>query len=93
MDYRDLVKLVPRTIRGPFSEKLIDILLKSDEAEIPPSLAKTILHYWQRDQLDSEAGLTNLMKAAAEADPVNTAAVIDDFGLKKLKMALSPIEG
>ena len=93
MDYRDLVKLVPRTIREPFSERLIDILLESDETEIPPSRAKTILHYFQRDQLDSEAGLTNLMKAAAEADPVNTAAVIDDFGLEELKMALSPIEG
>jgi hypothetical protein len=91
MNYNEFVKQVPRTMRGPLSENLIDIILEGDESlSIPPSLAKTILHYWQRDQLDSEAGLTNLLKATFEADPERTLKVIDTFDLKELRVTLQP---
>lgn len=91
MNYNEFVKQVPKTMRGPLSENLIDIILEGDESiAIPPSLAKTILHYWQRDQLDSEAGLTNLLKATFEADPERTLRVIDVFDLKELRVALQP---
>ena len=79
-------------MREPLSENLIDILLEGKEnLVVPPSLAKTILHYWQRDQLDSEAGLTNLLKATFEADPETTLKVIEDLDLKELKIALQPV--
>ena len=91
MNCNEFVKQVPRTMRGPLSENLIDIILEGDEnLSIPPSLAKTILHYWQRDQLDSEAGLTNLLQATFETDPENTLRVIDAFDLKELRVALQP---
>ena len=91
MNYNEFVKQVPRTMRGPLSENLIDIILEGDESlAIAPSLAKTILHYWQRDQLDSEAGLTNLLKATFEAAPERTLKVIDTFDLKELRVALQP---
>ena len=89
MEYKELVNQIPRPMRGPLSETLIDILLEGDESlTVPPSLAKTILHYMQRDQLDSEAGLTNLLKATFEANPETTLSVIDSFDLKELKVAL-----
>ena len=92
MNYKEFVKQVPKTMRGPLSENLIDILLEGKEnIVVPPSLAKTILHYWQRDQLDSEAGLTNLLKATFEADPETTLKVIDNFDLKELRIALQPV--
>ena len=91
MNYKEFVQQVPKTMRGPLSENLIDILLEGEEKmEVPPSLAKTILHYLQRDQLDSEAGLTNLLKATFEADPETTLKVIKNFDLEELKIALQP---
>ncbi len=92
MNYKEFVLQVPKTMRGPLSENLIDILLEGDEnIGVPPSLAKTILHYWQRDQLDSEAGLTNLLRATFEADPDKTLKVIDNFDLKELRLTLQPV--
>ena len=94
MEYRELVKSVPRPMREGLSENLMDILLEAkDGGNVPTSLAKTILYYWQRDQLASEAGLTNLLRAVVEANPIQTAAVLDDFGLKEIKLAISPAEG
>ena len=94
MEYRELVKSVPRPMREGLSENLMDILLEAkDGGNVPTSLAKTILYYWQRDQLASEAGLTNLLRAVAEADPIKTATVLDDFGLEEIKLAISPSEG
>ena len=92
MNYKEFIKQVPDEMRSPLSENLIDILLEGKEnIIIPPSLAKTILHYWQRDQLDSEAGLTNLLKATFEAAPETTFKVIDNFDLKELRIALQPV--
>ena len=93
MEYRELVKSVPRPMREGLSENLMDILLEAKGGDVPTSLAKTILYYWQRDQLASEAGLTNLLRAVTEADPIKTAAVLDDFGLEEIKLAISPAEG
>jgi len=81
-------------MREGLSENLMDILLEAkDGGDVPTSLAKTILYYWQRDQLASEAGLTNLLRAVVEANPIQTAAVLDDFGLEEIKLAISPAEG
>jgi hypothetical protein len=48
------------------------------------------LYYWQRDQLASEAGLTTLFKTVFEADLEKAIAIIDDFGLEEIKLAISP---
>jgi hypothetical protein len=94
MEYRELVKSIPRPMREGLSENLMDILLEAkDGGNIPSSVAKMILYYWQRDQLASEAGLTSLLRALVEADPMKTAAVLDDFGLDEIKLAISPAEG
>ncbi len=92
MEYRELVKSIPLTLRETLSEKLMDIMLEAkDGSKVSSSLAKMILFYWQRDQLASEAGLTNLLKAVAGLDPIKTATVMDDFGLKEIKLVLRPI--
>lgn len=90
MEYREMVKSIPASLRGVLAEKLIDVMLEAkDGSRVPSSLAKTILFYWQRDQLSSEAGLINLLQAVAYADPASAASVIDDFGLKELKLAFT----
>jgi hypothetical protein len=80
-------------MRKLLSEKFMDVLLEAQDADaVPSSVAKTILYYWQRDQLASEAGLNTVLKAVIEADPVKAVAIIDDLGLSELKLAISPTE-
>jgi hypothetical protein len=77
-------------MRENLSEAMMDILLEAkDGGTVPSSVAKTILYYWQRDQLASEAGLTSLLRAVVKADPVQTAKIMEDFGLEEIKLAIS----
>lgn len=93
MDYREMVKAIPLTIRRPISEKLIDVLLEAKEGKkVSSSIAKTILFYWQRDQLHSEPGLMNLLKAVELADPEEATIVLDEFNLNEIKLAISPAD-
>ncbi len=92
MEYNNLVKKIPRTLRQPLSENLIDMLLESGEdTPVPPSLAKVILHYMQRDQLDSQAGLSSLLKASYEAAPEKTIKIIESYNLEELLVTLRPV--
>jgi hypothetical protein len=91
MEYRELAKLIPRTVRESFAERLTDVLLESGKGAVPPHLAKIILHYWQRDQLGSQAGLTHLIEATAGVEPEKLAQVLDEFKLHELARAFSPI--
>jgi len=91
MEYRELAKLIPKQDREPFAERLTDILLESGKGTVPPHLAKIILHYWQRDQLGSQAGLTHLIEAMAGAEPERLAQMLDEFKLQNLAEAFSPI--
>ena len=46
MEYRELVKSIPRPMREGLSENLMDILLEAkDGGNVPSSVAKTILYY------------------------------------------------
>ncbi|RLI09652.1 hypothetical protein DRO42_03715 [Candidatus Bathyarchaeota archaeon] len=93
MSYRELVKRIPHAMYERLSEKLMDVLLEAKGGgDVPSSLAKTILYYWQRDQLASEAGLVNLLQAVEIADPEGATAVLDEFGLEEVKLALRPAE-
>lgn len=89
MEYNTLVDKIPRTLRAPLSENLMDMLLESDEeTSIPPSLAKIILSYMQRDQLDSQAGLSSLLKASYEAAPEKTLKIIESYSLEEILVTL-----
>ena len=93
MSYRELVKQIPRPMYEMLSEKLLDALLEAKDGDkVPSSLAKTILYYAQRDQLASDAGLINLLKALALADQEKADAILDDFGLEDVKLALRSAE-
>ena len=89
MSTKELVKQIPNSMYRMLSEKLMDAILEAKSGDnVPSSLAKTILYYWQRDQLASEAGLINLLQAAQLADPDRTATILDEFGLEEIRVAL-----
>ena len=73
MDYRKFVELVPSAHWQVLSDKLVDVILTSkNDEKMPSQLANTILHYWQRDVLKSESGLTALLEAALLLEPDKT---------------------
>jgi coenzyme F420 hydrogenase subunit beta len=59
--------------RKSASKKLADIVPDSSSAEkLPSDLAKTILYYWQSDQLATEVGLQRLLEATMTLEPGKT---------------------
>jgi len=81
--------MIPESLWDVTSEKLIDIVLNSANAnKMPSDLAKTILYYWQRDQLATEIGLQRLIEAAMLLEPEKTVSVMEEMGLQELVVAL-----
>ena len=84
-----IARKIPTSLWTIASEKLVDIVLNSSNAEkMPSDLAKTILYYWQRDQLATEVGLKRLLEAAMILEPEKTIETIDSLGLSELVIML-----
>jgi hypothetical protein len=82
MGYREYVKSIPTTMRELLAERLIDVMLEAKDG--------SRVFYWQREQLASEAGLTNLLEAVSYADPDSAFTVMEGLGLEELKLAFRP---
>jgi hypothetical protein len=82
MDFSELVNMIPVSKRQPLSNKLTDFILtsKSDD-KMPSVLAHTLLHYWQRNLLESELGLTALLEASVLLEPEKTLAAFNELQL------------
>lgn len=84
-----IARKIPTSLWTIASEKLVDIVLNSSNAEkMPSDLAKTILYYWQRDQLATEVGLQRLLEAAMILEPEKTIETVDSLGLSELVIML-----
>ncbi len=90
MSLREVAGRIPVSLREIAAERMTDLILNSKNAgRIPSDLAKTILYYWQRDQLASEVGLEALVKAAVTAEPEKTVTLFaEQLGLKELVVML-----
>jgi hypothetical protein len=95
MDLMHVAKKIPIETRTTVIEKLVDLVLNSKNAEkMPSGLAKTILFYWQRDQLATDVGIERLLQAATLLEPESTILFLkDELGLAEaaalLKEALT----
>lgn len=89
MALEKIVRKIPSSSWESTSERLIDIVLNSPNAnKMPSGLAKTILYYWQRDQLATEVGLQRLLEASMIVDPGKTVDVLRGLGFQELVTAL-----
>ena len=89
MALEKIVRKIPSTSWEATSEKLIDIVLNSPTAnKMPSGLAKTILYYWQRDQLATEVGMQRLLEAAMIVDAARTADALRELGFHELVTVL-----
>jgi hypothetical protein len=89
MDMEDIVRNIPSSLRSAVSEKLIDIILKSQNASKMPSyLAKAILLRWQRDELVTEVGLQHLLEASAILELEKAVSSMEELGLSEIAVKL-----
>lgn len=89
MEVEEAVRKIPASLWRAASERMIDMILNSPNAdEMPSDLAKTILYYWQRDQLATEIGLQRLLEAAMRLEPEKTIGLIEELGLPELVVIL-----
>ena len=89
MALEKIVRKIPSSSWEVTSERLIDIVLNSPNAnKMPSGLAKTILYYWQRDQLATEVGLQRLLEASMIVDSEKTIDVLKELGLQELVTVL-----
>jgi len=79
VDYHKIVGIVPIEKREKLSAKLVDFLLTSKNADrVPSSLAKAILHQWQRGPLANEASLAVLLEAAVLVESEKTVKFLEE---------------
>jgi hypothetical protein len=84
-----IARNIPASLRGVAFEKLIDVVLSSPNAsKMPSDLAKTILYYWQRDQLVTEVGLQCLLEASMILEPEKTIGSIEELGMSDVAIKL-----
>jgi hypothetical protein len=93
MEFVNVAKSIPRSIRDVLVEKLTDLILNSKNADnMPSGLAKIILYYWQRDLLTSDVGIEKLLEAAILMEPATTSEVIsEELGLRETAIMLKEI--
>jgi hypothetical protein len=89
MAMEKIARDIPASLRIAAFEKLIDIVLNSPNAsKMPSDLAKTILYYWQRDQLVTEVGLQRLLEASMILEPEKTIGSIEELGMSDVAIKL-----
>jgi hypothetical protein len=89
MAMEKIARKIPTSLWNETSEKLIDIILNSPNASnMPSDLAKTILYYWQRDQLATEIGLQRLLEAAMILEHEKTINLMEELGVHEIAVML-----
>jgi len=85
----EAVNKVPVSLYKTLSDRLVSIILDSDEKDaISTEMTKKIIYLWRQDQLASPTGIETLIKAAACVDASAVSKVMDDLGLKELMIAV-----
>jgi len=84
-----VARKIPASLWNVASEKLIDLVLNSPNAsKMPSDLAKTILYYWQRDQLATEVGLQRVLEASMILEPEKAITLMEELGLPAIVVML-----
>ncbi|HEX9914825.1 MAG TPA: hypothetical protein VGB32_07900 [Candidatus Bathyarchaeia archaeon] len=85
----EAVNKVPVSLYKTLSDRLVSIILDSDEKDaISTEMTKKIIYLWRQDQLASPTGIETLIRAAASVDSSAVSKVMDDLGLKELTVAI-----
>jgi hypothetical protein len=85
----EAVNKVPVSLYKTLSDKLVSIILDSDDRDaVSTEMTKKIIYLWRQDQLASPTGIETLIKAAATVDSQAVSKVMEDLGLIELTVAV-----
>ena len=85
----EAVNKVPVSLYKTLSDKLVSIILDSDDRDaLSTEMTRKIIYLWRQDQLASPTGIETLIKAAATVDSQAVSKVMDDLGLRELTVAV-----
>jgi hypothetical protein len=85
----EAVNKVPVSLYKTLSDKLVSIILDSDDRDaVSTEMTRKIIYLWRQDQLASPTGIETLIRAAAGVDSFAVSKVLDDLGLKVLTVAV-----
>ena len=83
------VEKVPASLYKPLSDKLVSVILDSEESNaISTEMTKKIIYLWRQDQLASPTGIETLLDASIKVDSLQTTKILDDLGLQELTVAV-----
>lgn len=83
------IENVPASLYKPLSDKLVSVILDSEESNaISAETTKKIIYLWRQDQLASPTGIETLLNASIKVNPTNTTKILDDLGLQELTIAV-----
>jgi hypothetical protein len=85
----EAIKNVPVSLYKTLSDKLVSIILDSEDRDaVSAEMTKKIIYLWRQDMLASPTGIETLVKAAVQVDSASVVKVMDDLGLQELTVAM-----
>ena len=85
----EAIKNVPVSLYKTLSDKLVSIILDSEDRDaVSAEMTKKIIYLWRQDMLASPTGIETLVKAAVQVDSTAVVKVMDDLGLQELTVAV-----
>jgi hypothetical protein len=85
----EVIKNVPASLYKTLSDKLVSIILDSEDRDaVSTEMTKKIIYLWRQDMLASPTGIEALVKAAVQVDSTAVVKVMDDLGLQELTVAV-----
>lgn len=85
----EAIKNVPASLYKTMSDKLVSIILDSEDRDaVSTEMTKKIIYLWRQDMLASPTGIETLVKAAVQVDSTAVVKVMEDLGLQELTVAV-----
>jgi hypothetical protein len=83
---------IPVSLYKTLSDKLVSIILDGDNKDaISSETTKKIIYLWRQDQLASPVGIETLLTTAMKVDSSAVEAVLDNFGLHEVAIAVKAV--
>jgi 16S rRNA C1402 N4-methylase RsmH len=79
LDYLKLAETIPSEKRSALCNKLVDLVLTSkNDEKMPHHIARSILHHWQQNNLQTGSGLATVLEAAILLEPEKTMNALNE---------------
>jgi hypothetical protein len=78
----EAINSIPKSLHKTLSEKLVSLILDSDDkSAISSESTKKIIYLWRQDQLASPTGIETLLRAGILVNGESVEKILDELGL------------